>query len=285
MKTKIPTGLAVGIDVGDGCTAIRPLDLIALVFHQFDKLFFVDCVLHALVDLNGKCHLPTLTAHRSVILGLFDTRGLTFLRVADGQTMAQADLIRDFSELREVFLFKMQFLSVLETDRVDNEMRVDVIRIGMRRNDDLVVLPLLCQFQRNSVCLFRRDVFIRMEGLHEMKIHFSVALVVLQLCADELRIADFRLAVDTRDQLLSLILGFLLLLYVVQHNGQSRTVLSFGPIDRSDGCHSSHPPLQNVLELFLDFQIERVGFTDIDGADSAQVGQRGQLIQICSVLP
>jgi len=113
--------------------------------------------------------------------------------------MAQADLIRDFSELREVFLFKMQFLSVLETDRVDNEMRVDVIRIGMRRNDDLVVLPLLCQFQRNSVCLFRRDVFIRMEGLHEMKIHFSVALVVLKLCADELRVTDFRLAVDACD--------------------------------------------------------------------------------------
>ena len=199
--------------------------------------------------------------------------------------MAQADLIRDFSELREVFLFKMQFLSVLETDRVDNEMRVDVIRIGMRRNDDLVVLPSLCQFQRNSVCLFRRDVFIRMEGLHEMKIHFSVALVVLQLCADELRVTDFRLAVDACDQLSSLILGFLFLLYIVQHNGQSRTVLSFGSIDRSDGCHDLHPPLQNVLKLFLDFQIERIGFTDIDGADSAQVGQRGQLIEICSVLP
>lgn len=179
----------------------------------------------------------------------------------------------------------MQFLPVLETDRVNNEMGVDVIRIGMRRNDDFIVLPLLCQLQRNGVCFFRRDILIRMEGLHEMKIHFSVALVVLQFRADELRIADFRLTVDTRDQLLSLILGFLLLLYVVQHNGQSRAVLSFGSIDRSDGCHSLHPPLQNVLELFLDFQIERIGFTDIDGADSAQVGQRGQLVEICSVLP
>lgn len=179
----------------------------------------------------------------------------------------------------------MQFLPVLETDRVDNEVRVDVISIGMRRNDDLVVLPLLRQLQRNSVCLFRRDVFIRMEGLHEMKIHFSVALVVLQLCADELRVTDFRLAVDACDQLSSLILGFLFLLYIVQHNGQSRTVLSFGSIDRSDGCHGLHPPLQNVLELFLDFEIECIGFTDIDGADSAQICQRGQLIEICSVLP
>ena len=199
--------------------------------------------------------------------------------------MAQADLIRDFSELREVFLFKMQFLSVLETDRVDNEMGVDVIRIGMRRNDDFIVLPLLCQLQRNGVCFFRRDILIRMEGLHEMKIHFSVALVVLQLCADELRVTDFRLAVDACDQLSSLILGFLFLLYILQNDGQSRAVLAFRTIDRSDGCHGSHPPLQNVLELFLDFQIERIGFTDIDRADSAQVGQRGQLIEICSVLP
>lgn len=154
-----------------------------------------------------------------MILRLLDARGLLLLRLADGQTVAHTDLVREFSELREIVFFEMQFPAVFKTDRVDNEMRMDVLRIGVRCNDNFVVFPLLRQLQRNDVCFFRCNVFIRMEGLHEMKIHFLTALVVLQLRADELCVANLRLAVDTGDQLPSIELGFLLLHDIVQHDG------------------------------------------------------------------
>ena len=58
-------------------------------------------------------------------------------------------------------------------------MGVDVRRICVGGDYHFVVLPLLCQFQSDSVSFFRRNVFIRMEGLHEVEIHFAVAFVVL----------------------------------------------------------------------------------------------------------
>ena len=93
MQTIVPTALAVGCGVGDIFPAVRPLDLIAFAFHQFNELIFVDGVLHTLVDLNRKSNLPALAAHRRVILRLFDTGGLMFLRLTDGQTVTHTDLI------------------------------------------------------------------------------------------------------------------------------------------------------------------------------------------------
>ena len=93
MQTIIPTTLAVGCGVGYIFPAVRPLDLIAFALHQFNELFLVDGVLHALVDLDSESNLPALAAHCGVILRLFDTGGLMFLRLTDGQAMAHTDLI------------------------------------------------------------------------------------------------------------------------------------------------------------------------------------------------
>lgn len=78
-------------------------------------------------------------------------------------------------------------------------MRMDVCGIGMCGDDDLVILPLLCQLQSNFVRFLRRNIFLRVEGLDEMKVHFAVAFVVLQLCTDKLRTAGFDLTVDAGD--------------------------------------------------------------------------------------
>ena len=93
MQTIIPTALAVGCGVGYIFPAVRPLDLIAFALHQFNELFLVDGVLHALVDLDSESNLPALAAHRRVILGLLDTRGLVFLRLTDRKSVAHTDLI------------------------------------------------------------------------------------------------------------------------------------------------------------------------------------------------
>ena len=83
MQTIIPTTLAVGCGVGDIFPVVRPLDLIAFALHQLNELILVDGVLHALVDLNRKSNLPAFAAHRRVIFGLLDTRGLVLPRLTD----------------------------------------------------------------------------------------------------------------------------------------------------------------------------------------------------------
>ena len=63
---------------------VRPFDLISFALHQFHELLLVNSVLHALIDLNGQSHLPTLATHGRVILRLLDAGGLLLLRLADG---------------------------------------------------------------------------------------------------------------------------------------------------------------------------------------------------------
>ena len=183
-----------------------------------------------------------------MVLGLLDTGGLLLLWLANGQAVPQADLVRESSKLRQILFHEVEFLSGLEADRVDDEVRMDVRGIGVSRNDELVVLPLLCQFQSDFVRFLRRNVFLRVEGLHEVKIHFAVAFVVLQLRADELRAAGFRLAVDRSDQMPPLVFGFVLLHHILQHSGNAAAGLTSGTIDGCDSRHGSHLPLQNFLE-------------------------------------
>ena len=179
MQTIVPTAFAVGSGIGDVGAAVRPLDLVALALHQLDKLFFVDRVLHALVDLDGQSDLPAFAPHGGMILGLPDTGGLLLLWLTDRQAMLQADLVRESSELRQILFHEMQLLSGFKADRVDDDVRMDVCSVGVGGNDELVILPLPRQFQSDFVCFLWRDIFLRMEGLHEVEIHFAVAFVVL----------------------------------------------------------------------------------------------------------
>ena len=114
-----------------------------------------------------------------MILILLDAGGLLLLRLTDGQSVPQADLVRESSELHQILFHEMEFLPGFKADRVDDEVRMDVHGIGVGGNDELIVLPLLCQLQSDCVRFLGRDVFLRMEGLHEVEIHFAAAFVVL----------------------------------------------------------------------------------------------------------
>ena len=101
------------------------------------------------------------------------------LRLTDGQSVARTYFIREFSKLCQIVLFEMQFLTGFETDGVDQQMGMDMRGIDMSGDHHFVVLPPLRQFQSNCVRFLRCDVFVRVEGLHEVEIHFAVAFVVL----------------------------------------------------------------------------------------------------------
>ena len=284
MQSIVPTAFAIGSGIGDVGAAVRPLDLISFALHQLDELLLVDRILHALVDLNGQGDLPAFAPHGGMILILLDAGGLLLLRLTDGQSVPQADLVREGSELHQILFHEMEFLPGFKADRVDDEVRMDVHGIGVGGNDELIVLPLLCQLQSDCVRFLGRDVFLRMEGLHEVEIHFAVAFTILQLRADKLCAAGVRLAVDRGDQMPSLVFGFVRLHHILQHGGNTTAGLSSGPVDGYDGRHGSHLPLHNFFEQFLNLQVERIGVTDVGGADPAHVRQCSQLIKIGPLL-
>ena len=90
-------------------------------------------------------------------------------------------------------------------------------RVRMCGNNYFVVTPLLRKHQCSSVSFLRSYIFIRVEGLHKMKIHFTITLAMLKFCADELCVADLRLAVDACNQLPVMESSFLFLYYIFQY--------------------------------------------------------------------
>lgn len=84
--------------------------------------------------------------------------------------MLSANAIGHLTELGQVILCEVQLLSGFKADRVEYEVGVDVIGVGMRCHHHFVRLPLLRQLQGNGVSFFGGELFLRREGLDEVKI-------------------------------------------------------------------------------------------------------------------
>ena len=161
--------------------------------------------------------------------------------------------------MSKVILFKVQFFTVLEADQVNNEMRMYMCRIRVCSNNYFVVTPLLRKLQGSSVSFLRSYVFIRVERLHKMKIHFTITLAMLKFRAYELCVADLRLTVDACNQLSVMESSFLFLYYIFQYSRQTRAALSSWTIDCCDCRYVLHLLFKNFLEYFLNLNIEPVG--------------------------
>lgn len=274
--------MAIRGRVGDALAAVRPLDGVALTLHQLDELLPVDGVLHGFVDLDGQLDLPALAPQGGVVLRLTDSRSLLLPGFTDGQAALQAQLVREVTELGQVVLPEVELPPGLEADGVHDQVRVDVVTVRVRGHDDLVVWPLrLRQLQRDLVRRLRRDRLVRVEGLDEVEVHLAVALAVLQLRADEFRVAALGLAVQAGDQLASLICRLLRLHGVLQDGAHAAAgLLPTGAVDGIDRRHGSHRPLQDLFHRLLNLTVEVSGLAKVGGCDAAHVGQRRQLVEV-----
>ena len=284
MKFVIPAAVAIGGGVGDALAVCCPENRVALALHQLQELFPGDGVLHGLVDLHGKPHLPALPSGSDPVLRLGGAGDrLLTLWLADGQTVPHAQRVRDLTELRQVRLFKVELPAGLEADGVDDEVGVDMLAVRVGGHDDLVVLPLLCQLQCDLVRQIRCDRFFRMEGLNEVIVHAAAVFSVLQLGADELGAAGVCLTVHTGYQMAALISGLFLLHHVLEHRTHAAAGLTTGTVDSCDDGHVSHRPLQQRLERSLDVGVEGTGLLDIHGGNPAHVGQGGELVEVVAL--
>ncbi len=115
---------------------------------------------------------------------------------------------------------------VLETGihphRVDDEVRVDVIRVRVGSNHNLIAGELfLCKATGDFVCRFRGERFVRMEGLDQLIEHPAIGFSVELLGVHKFPIGILWDTVDTGYQISVFTLGFLWSAAIVQCTPES----------------------------------------------------------------
>ena len=243
MQSVVPALHAARCGVGDVLPAVSPADTVSLALHQRDELVLGGSVPHTLVDGIDEPKLPALALGGGVVLSVghgLDPFLLT--RLEHRQAELHAHLIVALTQFCQLRFADVQLLSVLQTDAVDDEVRVDVVTIGVRADQHLSSLEIFRQFQRCSVSGDRIDVLTFGEALHHVKEHHTAILVVEQFGTQKIIVGTFRPTVNAADQPLILPQRFLLLHGVPHDRRHAGTALSFGVVGKVDDRYLFHLP-------------------------------------------
>lgn len=182
MEPVVPASETVGRCVRDELSLLRPAHAVAFHAQQRDKALPALGNTHRVVDGDREAELPALALVRRTVLA----RGHRFarfrLRFEHGKSVLRADLIAAFPQSFERIWVLPQLVTRLAAHRIDDEMRVQMRRVDVRRDEHFVSRPRFCrELQRDTVCLFRCDLLPRRERLHILiKVHaarFSVSVL------------------------------------------------------------------------------------------------------------
>ena len=133
---------------------------------------------------------------------------------------------------------------VLETGvaahRVDYEMGVDVIPVGVGCHYDFKARNLFRQLQGDLMCLLRSDRIIRTKGLHHVVVHPSLGAVVKSLGVHEFLQGALGYTVDAGDQRPALVVYLGILTAVVDDCVETTNCLSAFAFYEMDDSHYFH---------------------------------------------
>lgn len=156
--------------------------------------------------------------------------------------MLPADLVADHPHIFQSPGCKVQFPSGIRLDGVDDEVRVEMIRIEVRCHQDLAAWKkFLRQFQSNLVGRCRGNLFLRREGLDILVEECVVRLAVQILGGHETLIGEVRHTVDAGEVADSILIQGLLILRHVAHDAFHRPCGLFGFLDEATRCHRRSP--------------------------------------------
>ncbi len=131
--------------------------------------------------------------------------------------MRHADLVVDLPLLLDGVGRQVQLLPVLEADRVDYDMRVDVVGIGVGGDDTLVIWEqLFGQLTGNLICLPWRDLLLIREGMNKMKEANVRSFFEHLLRRRHLKVAGVGSAVDTAFHSVAIKAHFFILKHISQ---------------------------------------------------------------------
>ena len=140
---------AVGTGEGDVFAFLCPIHFIAFSVHEDDEIFPVQALLHGFSDVVHQSEFPALPLLRCAVLPGGKVLSTALVRFQHTQSMSLADLIAELAKLFQSAWVLPQLLAVFITDRVDNEVGVNVGSIAVGGNQHLMSRPcshrkLLC---------------------------------------------------------------------------------------------------------------------------------------------
>ena len=198
---------------------------------------------HALVNGDLQVHLPALALGIGTVLpvghGAFFSL-LLLLRLHNRKAVLHTQLVGCFSQRHEAFLVAVVLEAGFEADRVDHEMRVQMLPVRMSSNDDLIARDMLCQLQGNLMGHLRGDEIVRTEGLNHMVVHPSACASVLPLGVHKFQQSSLGYTVDSRDQGTALVCNFGWPAAVGDGTVQTTNGLGLFAFRKFHDCHSYH---------------------------------------------
>lgn len=86
------------------------------------------------------------------------------------------------AQFLQLLFCDVQFLSGVEADRVDDEVGVDMLTVGMRTDKNFMTTEILSQLLRRRMCNRRIDIGALREALHHVVEHRTVRFMVQLFC-------------------------------------------------------------------------------------------------------
>ena len=157
---------------------------------------------HALVHGDLQIHLPAIALGIGAVLpvGHGAILLLFLLRFHNRKTVLQTQLVRCFPKLFQRISIAVVLETSITTYRVDYEVGVNVISVGVGCHHDFKAGDLLRQLQGDLMSLLRGDRIIRPEGLNHVVVHPSLGAVMQSLGVHEFLQGALRHTVDAGDQ-------------------------------------------------------------------------------------
>ena len=131
--------------VGDILAVCCPLDFVAAVLHEPDEMLTITDQGHALVNVDFQIHLPAIALGIGAVLpvGHGAILLLFLLRFHNRKTVLQTQLVRCFPKLFQRISIAVVLETSITTYRVDYEVGVNVISVGVGCHHDFKAGDLL----------------------------------------------------------------------------------------------------------------------------------------------
>lgn len=104
------------------------------------------------------------------------------IRYEHRQRELHTHFIVALAQFLQLVFCDVQFLSRLEADRVDDEVRVDMLTVRMRTHQNFMTTEILSQLLRRRMCNRRIDIGALWEALHHVVEHRTVRFMVQLFC-------------------------------------------------------------------------------------------------------
>lgn len=134
----------------------------------------------------------------------------------------------------------MELPAGIQTDRVDDEVRMDMLPVSVGADKNFMALIVLCQLECGGMSLGRGDILTLWEALNHMVEQNAVRLAVEFFRGHKVLVGFPCVTVDAGDELRVIPYGFLVLHGVIHYGFHAAAGLTAAVVDKTDDRQGHH---------------------------------------------